>query len=220
MQFSTSRKGIPDAFTLLELFIVCSVILLLACVIVPVTVKQQMVRKQTQCSNNLKDIGLAFRLWSTDSSDDFPTVRSTNRGGTLEYFSVPDSTFLHFLAISNELSTPQPLTCPFDLRSAAKSFFQLSNRNLSYFVAAGTDIMPGAFLGGDRNVITNGSAITNGLLILNTNLPGGWDERMHNLKGNLVFMDGSVRSHDNSGFTRALRYAETNYGPQRLSVPW
>jgi|SRR5881394_885400 len=64
------------------------------------------------CINNLKQIGLAARIWATDNNDIFPAG---------------------WLVMTNELSTPKILICPSDKgRTAAQNWASLSAANLSY----------------------------------------------------------------------------------------
>lgn len=64
------------------------------------------------CINNLKQVGLAIRIWANDNKD----------------FSPPD-----FLSLSNELNTPKILVCPDDTnRIAATNFANYSDANCSY----------------------------------------------------------------------------------------
>ncbi|HYG34810.1 MAG TPA: hypothetical protein VEC99_08505 [Clostridia bacterium] len=119
--------------------------------------------------------------------------------------------------MSNELSTPYPLRCPADAtRAVAADFGKLTNTNISYFVGLdAADIAPQMFLAGDRN-LTNGVAITNGVLFLATNLPVGWTHELHSCQGNIGLADGSVQQ-----FTIfRLREAVTNAGVgMRLLMP-
>ncbi|HXT41026.1 MAG TPA: hypothetical protein VN887_13530 [Candidatus Angelobacter sp.] len=65
-----------------------------------------------QCVSNLKQIGLAARIWANDNNDVLPPG---------------------WLAMSNELSTPKILVCPADKgRTAAPNWTSLSAANLSY----------------------------------------------------------------------------------------
>jgi len=65
-----------------------------------------------QCVNNLKQLGLAVRLWSLDNGDASP----------------PD-----VLAMTNEISTPKILACPGDhARQAAKDWASYTAANCSY----------------------------------------------------------------------------------------
>ena len=73
----------------------------------------------TDCQNNLRQIGLAFKVWALEHNDQYPFNVSTNAGGSLERCargadgfekdSVP-----HFQIIANDLSTPSFLVCPQD----------------------------------------------------------------------------------------------------------
>jgi hypothetical protein len=77
-----------------------------------------------QCVNNLKNIGLALRIWATDNQDTFP---------------------MDLLSLTNELSTPKLLACPSDTgRSVAPNWASFGPGNLSYeFLApGGTDAEP------------------------------------------------------------------------------
>src|SRR6185295_17548483 len=64
------------------------------------------------CINNLKQIGLAARVWATDNNDILPP---------------------NWLCQSNELSTPKILVCPADAaRTAAPNWASFSAANVSY----------------------------------------------------------------------------------------
>jgi hypothetical protein len=64
------------------------------------------------CVNNLKQIGLAARVWANDNSDVFPA---------------------NFLAMSNELSAPKILVCPADTgRKPATTWQEFGPPNVSY----------------------------------------------------------------------------------------
>jgi len=55
------------AFTLLEMFIVISVIAFLALLILPSLANQHHKAPRINCMNNLKQVGLAFRMWNEDN---------------------------------------------------------------------------------------------------------------------------------------------------------
>src|SRR5260370_1198812 len=118
-------------------------------------IRKQRVR-QNQCSNNLKQVGLAFKTWSLDSRDRFPMGYEAQDGGSREAVAT-GKIFSHFQTMSNELTTTKVLVCPSDKRLPAKDFRTgLSNTNLSYFVGVDAeDPFPDMFLSGDRN-LTNG----------------------------------------------------------------
>jgi len=98
------------------------------------------------CMNNLKQVGLAFRLWSGDNDDRYPFNVPGAEGGTLEFCQrTPDgfdaNAFRHFLVMSNELSTPKILTCPGDpSRKPAQDWGDLTSANVTYQVRSGPEI--------------------------------------------------------------------------------
>ena len=69
-------------------------------------------QERINCINNIKQIGLAARMWSNDHGDNLP----------------PD-----FLTMSNELNSPRVLICPGDTRrSAALTWSEFGAGNVSY----------------------------------------------------------------------------------------
>jgi hypothetical protein len=98
------------------------------------------------CMNNMKQIGLAARIWSGDNKDKYPFNVSTNNGGTLEFCGPGSDGFdtnaaMHLLVMSNELSNPRILVCPSDhSKTAGYSFPALRQWNISYLLRTGTNI--------------------------------------------------------------------------------
>src|SRR6184192_311118 len=64
--------------------------------------------RRISCNCHLKQIGLAFRMWSNDHGEKFPFAVSTNKGGSLEFIG-PGEVFRHYLLVSNELNSPRVL---------------------------------------------------------------------------------------------------------------
>ena len=98
------------------------------------------------CVNNLKQVGLAAKVWSLDHNDEYPFNVSTNKGGTLELCDRDRDGFekdptVHFQVLSNELSTPKILVCPADpLAQVAQTFGSLERNNISYRLRTGTNV--------------------------------------------------------------------------------
>lgn len=103
-------------------------------------------KQEINCVNNLKHIGLAFRVWALDHNGRFPFNLSTNEGGTLELCTLDNEGFdasalWHFQVLSNELNTPRILLCPKDnARKPAKDFSSLLPTNATYRVRSGTNV--------------------------------------------------------------------------------
>ncbi len=188
-----SDKDSASGFTLIEVILIIATVAVLVIVLIPALAKQNGKQHQEVCVNQLKQVGLSFRIWAGDSSDAYPMARSTNDGGTMEFVKTPE-VFQHFLSISNELGSPQVLICPTDKkRRPAKDFSKLGNINLSYFVGVdASENLPQSILSGDRN-ITNGFAPTNGMLTLIKNQLVGWTKDLHKSQGNIALGDGIVQ---------------------------
>src|ERR1044071_3122629 len=99
-----------SAMTLLEVLIVLFVVALLAGALLPAVSKAKPRSSRINCVSNLKQIGLAWRMWSGDHSDKFPWEVKSADGGTAEFAETPE-TYRHFVAASNELNSPKVLAC-------------------------------------------------------------------------------------------------------------
>lgn len=177
------------AITLIEALVVLAVIVLLAGMILPGMIRPPHVNSsRINCINNLKQIGIAFRLFATDHNDRFPQRLSTNEGGTLEFDSFVTP---HFRVLSNEIATPKLLVCRSDSIEPATNFAMLTADNISYFVGMEVDeTLPQMILAGDDNLVTNGVPIGSGWLLPRTNLVVGYGRDRHESAGNVVMCDG------------------------------
>ena len=80
--------------------------------------------QKINCTNNLKQVGLSFRIWEGDNDDKYPQAVSSTAGGASEYVAHGNGTVtptapsaydagMVFMVMSNELSTPEnPVSAP------------------------------------------------------------------------------------------------------------
>jgi hypothetical protein len=102
--------------------------------------------QRINCISNLKQIGIAFKLWQDDRGDQYPFNVSTNAGGTRERCA-PDqegfdrNAYLSLQVMSNELTAPKLLVCPRDKsRKMATNWVNLRAENITYRFRCGTNV--------------------------------------------------------------------------------
>lgn len=70
------KSAIQRGFTLIELLVVIAIIAILAAILFPVFAKARDKARQTTCTSNLKQIGLATMQYLKDWDDTYPSVHS------------------------------------------------------------------------------------------------------------------------------------------------
>jgi hypothetical protein len=176
-------------------------------------------RRPISCISQLKQIGIAFRLWEGDNNGKYPMAVSVTNGGVMELVAT-GNVVACFQAMSNELSTPKILLCPEDThRVWATNFSALKNSNISYFlgVDVADDANPNLFLSGDDNFAISGVPVKSGILPLFTNAPVTWTRARHKYVGHIGMADGSAQQVTTSWLKKAL--TETGIATNRLAIP-
>ena len=211
-----------QGFTQVELIVVIAIGVILVglqtgCGMAKAKAKAQRI----SCVNNLKQIGIATRIYATDNQDRFPWQvpaietgpdgEEIMTGGTAEYIAVSKAPeyWKHFQALSNELSSPKVVRCPSDRnRNQANSFGETEfggptgNLSMSYFIGKGSDeAKPNTILSGDRNIAYgdyNNDDDNEGThqkfgKKFSAKLRPAWTKSLHREQGDLLLSDSSCQ---------------------------
>lgn len=98
-----SRHGVPHrpAFTLIELLVVLAIIAILAALLLPALAGSREKARSTQCLSNLRQWGLAYRMYADDNNDYLP-----RRGQGVQVLARIDRTDDWFNALPVYFSLP------------------------------------------------------------------------------------------------------------------
>jgi prepilin-type processing-associated H-X9-DG protein len=180
--------------------------------LLPALAKAKSKAVRISCVNNLRNLGLGYRMWSDDNESRYPWRVDVLDGGS----KTLTEAWRHHFALSNEIVTPKLLFCPSDgSRSKAfewSEYAALGNKAVSYFVGTeASEDRPFMHLAGDRNILgeDNQSCITaeisSGITMLKPANPDvRWDSDIHSRAGNMLMCDGSVQQLTQNGLKRHL----------------
>jgi prepilin-type processing-associated H-X9-DG protein len=189
---------------LIEIVVVLVVIVILVGMIVPAGRVKDRDHDLLKCSNNLKTIGVAYRIWATDNGDHYPFNVSTNDGGTLE---LRHDILAQFRVLSNELSTPKIVYCPRlnPKVTEATSWVGLTATSVGYFIGLnGSQTNAASILAGDIGFTINDTTPRSGINEVRADARLAYGKDIHGGLANICLGDGSVSRFKNNEWPKYL----------------
>lgn len=213
----TYKKSGSKGLTIWEVVAVLALLGLILAFLLPYMAGSPNHSGRIHCVSNLKQVGLATRIWAGDHGDRLPVDVSTNEGG-LSDFSGRLAASDIFRVMSNELSVPKVVFCRTELeRQEADSFEAFTDTHVSYFISLDAlDTHPNVILAGDRNLSTNATEkyprLLSGLERIDRSTPNlGWTRALHEHAGNVALADGSAMQVDSPALWEQVRKANEGF---------
>lgn len=124
-----TRQGLRGGFTLIELLVVIAIIAILASILFPVFARAREKARESACMSNLRQIGLALRMYSDDHDEllpmaaDFPTAGPIPTTSDVSLGGVSLRDVLHPYTKNNQI-----FRCPSD----KDKFWEVEGLSYSY----------------------------------------------------------------------------------------
>jgi hypothetical protein len=178
--------------------------------LIPELQRDKSVAEQISCVNNLKNIGLAVRIFSSTVPQSIlgplPVVTADQRSMS----PIPPLSGASSPPSRTSSTAPSALTAPL----TANGRFVSCALGLS-----APEEAPQSVLGADCNLRLDDAALTSAMLSFPSDALVTFDQRLHNEAGDLFFGDGSVQQAPSHDLSDVFRDAHQATGTNVLAFP-